>query len=249
MLDIFVINLPRRADRRATFEQWNAQEGLAIQFVEAIDGRELQWNELVEKGVVAPEAQHFTAGDLGCACSHKMLWEKSIQENRPVLVCEDDAILCPNFAARVEQLMPQLASTWDFVLCGFNFDAFLDVEILPGIDLRSRFSRNQLEEHDLQSFAASPRNSLLLPLNNAFGLCAYLISPDGARKLREWCFPLKGLALAIPAGPQIIHPTGYLDAIMNIYYRRIEAYVAIPPLAVSPNDHDTSDARNPQRLT
>ncbi|MCA9072224.1 MAG: class I SAM-dependent methyltransferase, partial [Planctomycetaceae bacterium] len=103
-------------------------------------------------------------------------------------------------------------------------------------------------EEDLQAFVHDRRPSLPFPLKNAFGSCAYAISPKGAKQFLECCFPLKGLAVDVPALSKFVSPTANIDEILNAYYELYSTYCAIPPLAISPNDHQTSDTINTIQL-
>jgi hypothetical protein len=83
-------------------------------------------------------------------------------------------------------------------------------------------------------------------LNSAFGLCSYLVSPQGARKLLA-LFPLDNRPVRIP-GNRIKFgkedfPCMTLDMTLNTLYRHMNAYVAIPPLALPPNDQAASSTR------
>ncbi len=249
MLRVCVLNLKRRRDRRDRFEKLNQQKGLHFIWVEAVDGRELlQKHSDLSKLADSQHRQHSTAGHIGCALSHKLLWHEAVERNVTLLVCEDDAILCSDFGDAFLRVHQQLPPDWDFLLLGYNFDSVLDVKLLPGIDIRGTFSTRALSEQAILAFKSGLATPAVLPLNNAFGFTTYAISPKGARQLLELCFPLTGMAVAVPALGKVIRPASTLDMVANAYYRALRAFCTVPPLAIVPNnDSDTSTSKNQGR--
>ena len=200
-------------------------------------------DQLLTQNLITQRATHFTRGHLGCALSHRLLWERCLQSNAPLLICEDDARLRQDFAATVTHLLAQLPSPWEILLLGYNFDSILDVEIIPGVDLQGKFVSPWFTEGDRQAFLQTARQPTVLPLNNAFGSCAYAVSPQGAAKLINRCFPLTREPIGIPALNRILYPAGSIDAVMNTHYRHLQAFCAVPPVAITPNQD--SDTRHP----
>lgn len=248
MLTIQVINLRRRPDRRKFFEHWNTQEHLQIEWVEAIDGQQLSFMDLVRDGIVLEQADFMGAGPLGIACSQKLLWERAVRENQTLIICEDDAILRGDFVQQATTMMDQLPSQWDFLLFGYNFNTCLDVEIFPGQRLMSGFSPTKLPESEYRRFVDNRSSTVCLPLKNAFGTHAYAITPKGANYLLRACFPLAGIAVEVPALKKTIYPSVHLDSTMNAYYQQIHAYCAFPPLTITPLHLESSDTLNSQPL-
>lgn len=247
MLLAYVLNLERRPDRRATFEQLNQRDGISFEFLAAVDGQHLSRAQLIQAGLLHERADHFSAGDLGCALSHRLAWQRCLETDAPSLVFEDDAILRGDFVEGVTDVLDRLPAGWDIVLLGYNFDSVVDVEIVPGIDLQSRFSLHFPSEEHLQRFREERQEPVVLPLNNGFGACGYALAPSGAKQLLNLCFPLAGLSIGVPALNRILAPTGTIDAIMNAHYRRMTAFCVIPPLVLSPNNQHDSDARKPEK--
>jgi hypothetical protein len=76
-------------------------------------------------------------------------------------------------------------------------------------------------------------------MRNFFGLCAYLVTPKGARRLLELCFPLDGRPIFYgQLGRAMVAWT--IDARMNDHLGEIGAYVCAPPLAMATNDAASS---------
>ena len=240
-LTICVLNLKRKSDRRALFQQLNPYQDLRFAWVEATDGRTLERKTLIQKNILTSHQQHFTAGSLGCAISHRLMWLHCVDVNLPLLVCEDDAILRRDFRKSFVALYQKLPSDWDILLLGYNFNSILDVELIPGLDLQSHFSPATLSAKVVRDFIADTTDSNPFPLNNAFGTCSYAISPKGAAQLVELCFPMAGIAVGIPALKRTIKPAIGIDTIANAHYGRLQAFCALPPLAITPNDPQDSE--------
>jgi glycosyl transferase, family 25 len=80
-----------------------------------------------------------------------------------------------------------------------------------------------------------------------FGICAYSISPSGAKQMLDGCFPLKnGLYPSVGLGRTL--PNAGIDTIMNGYHGSMRSYVAFPPLAISKNERATSSLQTDDRI-
>ncbi len=233
------LNLRRRPDRNARFLRWNASVA-ELERIEAVDGAHVPTEEFVRQGVIAGPLKHCTAGSLGCAASHKRMWERAVAEQSVLTVTEDDAVLNRRFAEMVPALLDRLTPDWDIVLWGWNFDAILHVEILEGMK-RSiiRSDRRPLGDR-LAEFQEKSYDAILLPLIAAFGTVCYSISPKGANQLLGRCFPIKTERIAVP-GMKIRLPSAGIDVVMIQHYRNLKSYVCIPPLAWTENDKSSSD--------
>ncbi|MBC6417928.1 MAG: glycosyltransferase family 25 protein [Prochloron sp. SP5CPC1] len=166
MLQVCVLNLKRRSDRREKFQQLNRQSDIQFVWVEAIEGRELDISQLIEQGLLFRQYEHFTPGQLGNAMSHRMLWQQCVEKDTPLIICEDDAVLRQDFAAGFTHIYQQLPATWDCVFFGYNFDSILDIEIIPGVNLQGSFFPPGLSQANQQAFVATTVMPSLLPLNN-----------------------------------------------------------------------------------
>jgi glycosyl transferase, family 25 len=106
--------------------------------------------------------------------------------------------------------------------------------------MNAGFSPPNLINRDLLAFQTSVSKSVVLPMHNAFGNCAYVISPKGARELLDRCFPLTNRTYYIPCLNRTITSFG-TDSLTNEFFKEIKAFCVIPPVAVSPNDKRNSD--------
>ncbi|PHM51032.1 glycosyltransferase family 25 protein [Xenorhabdus sp. KK7.4] len=92
-MKIFVINLKKDINRRESIQQQADELDLQINFIDAINGKDLSENEIKNL------SQDFysngmTLGELGCSLSHISIYHKMINENIPLaLILEDDAKL------------------------------------------------------------------------------------------------------------------------------------------------------------
>jgi GR25 family glycosyltransferase involved in LPS biosynthesis len=130
---IHFINLDRTPDRCREFLQTNRHISQLSRFP-AVDGTTLDPDALVRNGTIAAGIRHlYSPGALGVALSHLALWEKAIQTGQPITVCEDDAIFHQRFPDLIKGMMRRLPANWDFLLWGWNLDAELAMDLLPGV--------------------------------------------------------------------------------------------------------------------
>lgn len=99
----YVINLARATDRRSHMVKQLARAGVDFEFVEAVDGRSIEFgdNPLVDlqgiqaSGKVAPAS---VSGSVGCTLSHLAVWRLALEKGlSSVLVLEDDVELPDDF--------------------------------------------------------------------------------------------------------------------------------------------------------
>lgn len=99
-LPVYVINLPRSADRRASIEQQADERGFTPTWFHAIDGYQTEhplFNHVNEAKRLRLKGRPFKPGELGVWASHYLLWEICVRDNQTIVVLEDDSILKPNF--------------------------------------------------------------------------------------------------------------------------------------------------------
>jgi GR25 family glycosyltransferase involved in LPS biosynthesis len=236
-MPIHLINLDRSPDRLAAFEAGNPHL-IDVVRVAAVDGRAVDRNRLHASGL-APRKLSYSDGAVGCALSHLALWEKAIADRQSVTVCEDDAIFNRNFHRSSREMLKLLPKGWDITLWGWNFDAFVLLDFLPGISpCFAQFDEQQMRTN-LKSFADLRITASALRLRRAFGATCYTISPAGAGKLRSFCFPLRDGTVHWP-DTETNHAIIGIDVLMSTAYPEMSAYASFPPLVVTPNDHAVS---------
>jgi len=106
----------------------------------------------------------LTYGSLGCALSHKKIWEECMMSSKPYLIFEDDIIPHSNFNFLFNQVTDQLSSIdYDIFYIGYNE--------IPG------FKKAKID------------NVISKPSGLITGTYGYIVSPKGASKLLS-IFPL-----------------------------------------------------------
>ncbi|MBK7415938.1 MAG: glycosyltransferase family 25 protein [Dechloromonas sp.] len=109
---IIIINLESSADRRALMTAHLATLGLQGEFFPASDGRQMTDAEIAvvydEKRAATTEWGVLTRGEIGCALSHRRVWQALLDSgDNGWLVLEDDAVLAPDVAQWLGQLLEQ----------------------------------------------------------------------------------------------------------------------------------------------
>lgn len=231
---IRLINLDRSTDRLAAFSARNSHLTTLSRF-RAVEGATLDLASLVRINLIEPAIlDHYTPGGIGCALSHLALWDQAISSGEPLTICEDDAIFHRSFESSAQEILDRLPAGWDFVMWGWNFDAVLAYDILPGISsciayLDQAGLRQAIHEFQDQRIVPG-----IYPLQRAFGLLCYTVSPEGARRLRDHCLPLRPMKVAFPGFNGLAENDG-IDVMTNQAYPSLNAYITVPPLVVTEN--------------
>lgn len=239
-MNIHVINLDRSPERLREFLRWNGHLP-GIQRFPAIDGSTIDRQALIAAGTIAPGLK-YTDGAIGCALSHLHFWEAAAASGEAITVCEDDAIFHHGFLEHAPRLLASLPEDWDLVMWGWNFDSILQFDLLPGASqCLGAFDQAKLRgalDH-YQRLALTPAPFRLI---RAFGTVCYTLSPAGARKLLDRCLPIRPFTIPFPmVSPKF--PNNGIDIAMNREYESLNAFVSLPPLVVTANDHGSSTVR------
>lgn len=100
-----VVNLVRRADRRATMEETLRRMDMSgCEFFEAVDGQALTvTNEIIT--LFAGNDFNSRRGYIGCALSHYRIWQRLVADASCgyYVIFEDDISLCENFTERLQE--------------------------------------------------------------------------------------------------------------------------------------------------
>ena len=94
--ELFVINLERNLDRLANIQKSFDSVNLSCTRVEAIDGSKMKQSYIDEinshRRKLVPFSQHILSkGEIGCASSHLLLYERLLNSNMPfIFILEDD---------------------------------------------------------------------------------------------------------------------------------------------------------------
>lgn len=107
----------------------------------------------------------LTYGSLACALSHYFLYQDCANSQKPFLIFEDDIILSSDFDTALYNIIHNIKSIdYDLLYLGYNE--------IPG------FSKKPISHY------------LAQPTGLITGMYAYIVTPQGAKKLLNTIFPL-----------------------------------------------------------
>jgi GR25 family glycosyltransferase involved in LPS biosynthesis len=119
----FVINLVRRFDRKENFLLRNSSLG-DVQFIEAIDGKEITHQILINSGFDTNRLwrdpfhnRKLTRGEVACFLSHARAWKHCVDLQEPIMVFEDDAVVLETID---EDYITSLTKKYDFIYLSRN---------------------------------------------------------------------------------------------------------------------------------
>jgi GR25 family glycosyltransferase involved in LPS biosynthesis len=134
---VYVLNLDRRTDRWQHTQQQLEKSKLGKQYtverVSGIDGSTLDFAKLGREGVISPMGlerlklptdqklfgMDLTPGAIGCALSHRKVWEIVQQrKNQCALILEDDVEFHPKFARTMTDRWETVPQDWGIVHLG-----------------------------------------------------------------------------------------------------------------------------------
>jgi GR25 family glycosyltransferase involved in LPS biosynthesis len=242
-LDIYLINLDRSTDRLTQFQSLNGNIMPLISRFSAVEGKNVQRATYIERGIITADLS-YSDGTLGNALSHLALWDIAILNERPVTICEDDAIFNTHFGESSKCLLAELPPDWHIVLWGWNFSSILWFHMLPNVLSSISHFDQQMMRTGISGFQTAMFQPSAFKLIQTFGTVCYSVSPEGARLLRQFCLPIRNMNIPIPPLQRVV-PNQALDVLLNSFYRRLNSFVSFPPLVVTKNERRNSTVRNP----
>jgi GR25 family glycosyltransferase involved in LPS biosynthesis len=243
-----LINLDRFEERRQEFFR-NNKHLTEVRRCSNWDARDIDFGALVDNGTIHKEImQTYSPGALATALCHISLWDRAITTGTVITVCEDDAIFHNQFEREAQAIIDRLPENWDVLLYGWNFDSMLLIDMLPGSPGIVLCDEDRLREHaeEFQRHSQSPQPFRVL---QHFGLLCYSLSPRGAKTLKDFCLPFRPMSIAMPGLTRNLQSNRQLanvglDVVMSAAYPQLNAFVTLPPLAISKNDHARSTIQN-----
>ncbi len=173
-MKILIINLDGEQERLKFQQQQMSGLGLKFQRLRAIEAKDLPAE------TIATQAQQWERpmrpSEVACLASHKTAWELAIRDNKPVLVLEDDALL----SHKTPALLASLEKT-------------------PGLEHVTLEIRGRKKILAGTSLDIDKGLSLTRLYQDRTGAAAYIIWPEGAKKLLARSNRAAGLADAIIA--------------------------------------------------
>jgi phosphorylcholine metabolism protein LicD len=161
----FVINDRRRPDRWHKCLVECERYGIYPQRVDAITGRNLQREELVEKGILQETARRtLKLNEVGVFLTHIECWKRAstLPAGAQVLILEDDISFRPSFT-KVMSLVKDQLSAWDLAFLGYKVHKPEEVSLI------------------------APHLALS---GSGYYAHAYLVTPESARKLLAGVLPI-----------------------------------------------------------
>ena len=240
MVETYVIALDTDSDRFSRFTRMNHH--LRFNVFRGINGNEISLAEAIQRGFITSDCANsglVTKGRLGCAISHWTLWGTTIYHKKPILILEDDVVTHKDIQHWINRF--DFPKRTDIVLFGINTDSVLSAISPEGVRQVSIYE-DENPDYDLisRTLAITKTSDVRLwRLLNGFGLCSYLITPEGASKLVESALPLRLDAIEIPLVPDNVAGIG-ADRRLNALYPTLRAYVSVPFLAWTPNSESTT---------
>jgi glycosyl transferase, family 25 len=236
-MQIHLINLDRSIDRLVEFQKRNSHLRDVIRFA-AVDGQTLDKEKQMREGVLTSDCR-YSRGALGSAISHITLWRMAVDGQCTMTIAEDDAIFSTKFEGCAGKVLALLPTNWDVIFWGWNFDAPLQIEMLPDVSGAILRCDQERLRRNIDQFSALETGPVFVRVLHTWGLMCYTISPKGAQALLDVCLPLRSTLIEIPGLGGRFEPKT-LDATLNAGYPSLKSFVCVPPLVVSENRHEIS---------
>ena len=169
----FVVNLKKDTQKKEHMLELCRQYDLQIEFIEAVYGKELSENEVVklycEQSSVSNIGRGLARGEIGCALSHKLIYEKMLKENIPSACILEDDVNFDDGLLEVCRLENKFPKNWDLVLLGHHGE--------------SRDSKTR--DSFWGKYSLNNSYTLVRPCEIGYGTYGYMISLSGAKKVLE----------------------------------------------------------------
>ena len=243
---VAVISLRRTPERWKAFLKRNQKSlnDCDLQRVDGVDGSELI-NSKIKSNLIDPSAhKDWSAGAIGAGLSHLLCWRMCCNSKSPLVVLEDDVVLAYDWHLKLKQLINPGAK---MVLLGWNLDSMLRAEFSKQQEMISLFEPAYPSEKDLQAIVNSDETRRIKRLRYSFGLPGYWIEPALAGHLLHTIKRLEALPLDLGRGFPPITTRG-IDSLLNLHYRKFNAEIIMPPLALALNNQDTSLTKNQPKI-
>lgn len=171
-MQVYVISLKDSIDRQKSITTQCERLGIKPIFIDAVNGKNLSNSEISQycnqEKAKKLYGRELLLGEIGCALSHKRIYQKIVDENIPyAVILEDDATLEKDFSIVVKKIMT-VSLSWELILLGHYKS-----------NLKSLKSPISLwRKHRLNSKFILGRL-----VDFGFGTHGYMITLEGAKKL------------------------------------------------------------------
>ena len=175
----YVINLARSPDRRVHIVAELQRTGLTYEFVDAVDGRNLDLDDtaLIDPVLIARYA--FPAGTAGCSLSHLTTFKKIVEDGLDrALILEDDIALPADLNELVEDIAEHMTGAEV---------ALLNYASCPPGPLR-------ISSHGAIQLSSSRQFALPIDLRQLVNSGAYVITREACERAIEGLLPIRAAA-------------------------------------------------------
>jgi len=115
---VFIINLPRHAERRQIMKTRLQEIGLTYEFIDGVDGKTLSPDDLISydrQKRLRYFGRDLQPGEIGCLLSHRKIFQKMVDEQLShAVILEDDVIFEAEFPAVLQALLTTPVP-WDVI--------------------------------------------------------------------------------------------------------------------------------------
>ena len=175
--EVYVVSLKDSVDRRKSIITQCEKLGIKPIFIDVIYGKDLTKSEISQYCNQNKAKQLFgrelLLGEVGCALSHKKIYQKMIDDNIPyAVILEDDAVVKEGFN-EVVSLVYKNNLSWHIILLG-HYRGFEHNQETNSID--SIWSRHSLNK----------TYRLGKIVKGGLGAHGYIISQEGAKQILDF---------------------------------------------------------------
>lgn len=247
-LTAHIIHRPARTDRKARFLGWNGAHAVAWQWHDAVEA------ELVDRTdskILSAPVLDIASVAVATALSHRRQWQDCVASGQPRLIAEDDACFRHGCEPWLANGMTALAAA-DIIFFGCNTDAATVLALPDRLFVHVAFGNGaQAEPGYFDRYARQAPPSPPPTLYQTYliwGLLAYAVSPAGAAKLLELCFPLRPVSVDLLENGRKLESCA-VDAQINAALQQgsLRALASFPPVVIGPNADSDLDGRKRPR--
>ncbi|XP_033223399.1 glycosyltransferase 25 family member-like [Belonocnema kinseyi] len=222
MSKVYVINLLRRPERRRRVKNCFDELGIAVQVIDAVDGRILNYTILKSKGItVMPgyidiyEKRPMTLGEIGCFLSHYNIWNKVVKNKyERVMIFEDDVRFLPYFRQNLTVVLDELQRLnleWDLLFIGRQVRQDQDESLVEGSQRLVHVGYCYWALGYILSAQGAKKLLAAKPLKNLVPVDEFLPILYDKHPISDWKekFPKRNL-IALSATPLLVYPIYYI---------------------------------------
>ena len=171
-MQVYVVSLKDSIDRQNSITTQCEKLDISPVFIDAVNGKDLSNSEVSQycnqKKAKQLFGRELLLGEIGCALSHKKIYQKIVDENIPyAVILEDDAIFDRDFSIVVKNIMAAPLS-WELILLGHYKSNLKGLKSPISLWHRHRITSKFL---------------LGRLVDFGFGTHGYMITIEGAKKL------------------------------------------------------------------